>query len=358
MKIGSDHLNWEKNVRKTVPYTPGEQPGGKDILKLNTNENPYPPSPAVKRILDNFDCGSLRLYPSPDSKVLTEAIASGYGVDPSRVFVGVGSDDVLSMAFLTFFNSEKPVLFPDVTYSFYDVWAGIYRIPFRTVPLDENFGIIAEDYMTENGGIVFPNPNAPTGILEDVRDIERIIAANPDSVVIIDEAYIDFGGQSCLPLTEKYDNLLVVQTFSKSRSLAGLRIGFAVGNEKLIKYMNDVRYSVNSYTMNTLSQTVGAAAVADEEYFRETTEMIINTRERSEKRLAELGFTFTDSKSNFLFASHRSVPAKEIFEKLRSRGIYVRYWDKPRISDYLRITIGKDEDMNKFFAVLEEILNG
>lgn len=349
---------WESNVRKVVPYVPGEQPKESGIVKLNTNENPYPPAPGVRKILDETEISDLRLYPSPDAEVLIKAIADRYGLKTSQVFVGVGSDDVISMAFLTFFNSEKPVLFPDITYSFYDVWADVYRIPYRTMPLREDLTIDPADYMTENGGIIFPNPNAPTGVLESVEMIEDIVKANPDSVVMIDEAYIDFGGKSCLPLIERYDNLLVIQTYSKSRSMAGMRIGFAMGNEKLIKYMNDVKFSVNSYTMNTLSQVCGAESMKDEEYFRSAVERIIATRERSKKRLTELGFTFPDSMSNFIFAHPKNKSAQYVFEELKKRKIYVRFWDKPVIRDYLRISIGTDEEMDKLFAALEEILNG
>lgn len=349
-------MNWENNVRRVVPYVPGEQPKDTNVVKLNTNENPYPPSPNVRMALDDFDCGRMRLYPDPEASVLVDAIAENYGVKPEQVFVGVGSDDVISMAFLTFFNSDKPVLFPDVTYSFYDVWAEVYRIPYKQMPLDENFRINAKDYMTENGGIIFPNPNAPTGILESVDMIEEIVKANPDSVVMIDEAYIDFGGKSCLPLIEKYDNLLVIQTFSKSRSMAGMRIGYAMGNEKLIKYMNDVKFSINSYTMNHITQICGAEAVKDKAYFEEHVNKIIDSREYTKKKLTELGFTFPDSMSNFIFAKHESADANEIFAKLKEKKIFVRHWNKPRISDYLRISIGTPEEMEKLISALGEIL--
>lgn len=349
-------MNWENNVRRVVPYVPGEQPKDTNVVKLNTNENPYPSSPNVRKALDDFDCGRMRLYPDPEASVLVDAIAENYGVKPEQVFVGVGSDDVISMAFLTFFNSDKPVLFPDVTYSFYDVWAEVYRIPYKQMPLDENFRINAKDYMTENGGIIFPNPNAPTGVLESVDMIEEIVKANPDSVVMIDEAYIDFGGKSCLPLIEKYDNLLVIQTFSKSRSMAGMRIGYAMGNEKLIKYMNDVKFSINSYTMNHITQICGAEAVKDKAYFEEHVNKIIDSREYTKKKLTELGFTFPDSMSNFIFAKHESADANEIFAKLKEKKIFVRHWNKPRISDYLRISIGTPEEMEKLISALGEIL--
>lgn len=348
--------SWEEKVRKVVPYTPGEQPKCSDIIKLNTNENPYPPTPRVKKILEEYDFGNMRLYPDPDSTVLVEALAERYNVKPSQVFVGVGSDDVLSVAFLTFFNSDKPIIFPDITYSFYDVWADVYRIPYVQKPLTENFKIDPEDYKCENGGIIFPNPNAPTGCEESLEMIEDIIKTNPDSVVIIDEAYIDFGAESALSLIDKYENLLVIQTFSKSRSMAGMRIGYAIGSEKLIKYMNDVKFSINSYTMTPLTQICGAEAVKDEEYFQSTVGKIVETREYSKQKFSELGFTFPDSKSNFIFASHKTKPAEEIFTALKERKIFVRYWNKPRINNHLRITIGTREEMDKLFAALEEIL--
>lgn len=350
--------SWENGVRRVIPYTPGEQPVGNDIVKLNTNENPYPPSPKVKAALESFDCDKMRLYPNPDSEVLVNAIAERYGVKPSQVFVGVGSDDVISMAFMTFFNSGKKIFFPDITYSFYDVWADVYRIPYEVKPLSDDFKINPDDYKTENGGIIFPNPNAPTGVLEEVEVIEDIIKANQNSVVMIDEAYIDFGGESCLPLVEKYENLLVIQTFSKSRSMAGMRIGFAIGSEKLIKYLNDVKFSVNSYTMNHITQICGAEAVKDEEYFQTTVNKIIETREYAKKELAKLGFTFTDSKSNFIFASNSKCDAGDIFRALKEKKIFVRYWNKPRISNYLRISVGTRSEMDILLAALEEILKG
>lgn len=349
---------WESYVRRVVPYVPGEQPQESGVIKLNTNENPYPPAPGVRRILDDFDCGRMRLYPDPEAFVLVDAIAENYGLKRGNVFVGVGSDDVLAMAFMTFFGSDKPILFPDITYSFYDVWADVYRIPYEVKPLRSDFTIDPEDYKCPNGGIVIANPNAPTGVLAGVDMLEDIIRANPDSVVIIDEAYIDFGGESCLSLIDKYENLLVVQTFSKSRSMAGMRIGFAMGSEKLIGYMNDVKFSINSYTMNTVTQLCGAEAVRDKKYFIETVNKIIKTRESSKKRLSELGFTFTDSMSNFIFASPQKKSAQYVFEELKKRHIYVRYWNKPIICDYLRITVGTPEEMEKLFAALEEIING
>lgn len=348
---------WEEYVRKVVPYVPGEQPKQTDIIKLNTNENPYPPAPGVRKVLSNFLTEELRLYPDPEIKDLVDAIAANKGLNSNQVFVGVGSDDVLAMAFLTFFGSDKPVLFPDITYSFYDVWAELFRIPYEVQPLDEHFSIVASDYKKANGGIVIPNPNAPTGVEEPDGTLEAIIRDNPDSIVIIDEAYVDFGAKSVLPLIDQYDNLLVVQTFSKSRSLAGSRIGFAMGNPKLIAYLNDCKYSFNSYTMDRITILLGKAAVEDKAYFEEQVKRIVDTREWTKKQLTELGFTMPDSKANFVFASHEKVDAKTIFEELKQRGIYVRYFNKPRIHNCLRITIGTDQDMEALVAALRDIIN-
>ncbi len=347
-------MKWEENIRKVVPYVAGEQPNKQNMIKLNTNECPYPPAPGVEDLAAKLDCDALRLYPDSNTTPLVNALAEYYGVKPEQVFVGVGSDDVLAMAFMTFFNSDKPILFPDVTYSFYDVWADLYRIPYKTCALDENWRICPEDYKQPNGGVIFPNPNAPTGVMESLETVEEIIASNRDVIVIVDEAYVDFGGVSALALLDKYDNLLIVQTFSKSRAMAGLRIGFCIGSEKLIQYLNDVKFSFNSYTMNLPSQALGVEAVRDEAYFKATTAKIVATRERVKQELSELGFSFPDSKTNFIFASHETIPAKEIFQALREADIYVRYWNKPRISNHLRITVGTDEQMDKLVAFLWE----
>lgn len=349
-------MKWEENVRKVVPYVAGEQPEKPDVIKLNTNECPYPPAPGVKRLAAQMDYSALRLYPNAQTTVLVNALAEYYHVKPEQVFVGVGSDDVLAMAFLTFFNSGRPILFPDVTYSFYDVWAKLYRIPYKTCALDEEWHICADDYKQPNGGVIFPNPNAPTGLMEPMETVEEIIRANREVVVIVDEAYVDFGGTSALPLLEKYDNLLIVQTFSKSRAMAGLRIGFCIGSEKLIGYLNDVKFSFNSYTMNLPAQVLGAEAVRDEAYFREITGKIIETRERVKGELRELGFSFPDSSANFIFASHKTIPAEQLFTALREADIYVRYWNKPRISNSLRITIGTEKQMDSLLAFLKNYI--
>ena len=261
---------WRDNLRTIEPYVPGEQPNLPDMIKLNTNENPYPPSPKVVEVLKSFDCDSLRLYPDPNSQLLADALAKRYGLASDQVFLGVGSDDVLAIAFMTFFNSKKPVLFPDITYSFYDVWAELFQIPYERPALDEHFDLIREDYYKENGGVVIANPNAPTGVLQNIDFLRDVIEHNRDVVVIIDEAYADFSESSALELTKEYDNVLIVQTYSKSRALAGMRIGYAMGNPELIKAMNDVRYSYNSYPMTRLSVALGVAALEDETYFQDT----------------------------------------------------------------------------------------
>ena len=348
--------SWKDNLRTIDPYVPGEQPQLKDMIKLNTNENPYPPSPKVKEVLQRFDLDTLRLYPDPDSTLLVEAIAKRYNVKNNQVFVGVGSDDVLAIAFMTFFNSKKPILFPDITYSFYDVWAALFNIPFERPALDDDFNLVAADYYKENGGVVIANPNAPTGIMQNEEFLRDVIEHNRDVVVIIDEAYVDFSGKSALSLTKEYDNVLIVQTFSKSRSMAGMRIGYAMGNPELIKAMNDVRFSYNSYPMTRLSVALGIAAIEDEDYFRKTTGQIVETREWTKERLTELGFSFGDSKTNFIFAKHVTVDAEEIFAKLREKHIFVRHFNSERIKNYLRISIGTREEMEKFIDELKCIL--
>lgn len=347
---------WRKNLRHAEPYVPGEQPQLADMIKLNTNENPYPPAPGVARVLKELDTGRLRLYPKPDAGELVEALAKEYQVPREQVFVGVGSDDVLGMAFLTCFHGEKEILFPDITYSFYPVWAELFAIPYRCPALDEHFCIKKEDYFVPNGGIVIANPNAPTSIAMPLSDLEEIVAKNQASVVIVDEAYVDFGGESALPLVERYENLLVVQTFSKSRSMAGIRIGFAIGSRTLIDALYAVRNSYNSYTLNLPSILCGAEALKDREYFDRTRKLIVETRERTAKRLSGLGFTVLPSSANFLFAAHADIPAEELFFALRKKHIFVRYFNQPRIQNYLRITIGTPQEMERFLTEVEACL--
>lgn len=349
-------MKWEENVRRVVPYVPGEQPKEEKMIKLNTNECPYPPSPKVIEAMKQVSSDSLRLYPDPEVKELRQVIAEYYQVKREQVFVGVGSDDVIANAFLTFFNSEKPILFPDITYSFYDVWADLFKIPYQRIPLTEDFYLNSEDYKIENGGIIFPNPNAPTGIFEKLTVVEEIVKSNPDVVVMVDEAYVDFGGESALQLLDKYDNLLIIQTFSKSRAMAGMRIGFAIGSEKMISYLNDVKFSFNSYTMNQTSIAMGTACILDDAYFKEMVQKVIDTREWTKVELKKLGFSFPDSKSNFIFAAHSSVPAKEIFEACKEEKIFVRYFNKPRIDNYLRISIGTEEEMKTLISFLTKYL--
>lgn len=346
---------WEKNIRQVVPYVPGEQPQRK-VIKLNTNENPYPPAPGVKKASKDIDTDNLRLYPDPNCTNLCTKIASNYGLEKDNVFVGVGSDDVLSIAFMTFLNSKKPILFPDITYSFYSVWADLYKIPYEEVPVDKEFKIQSKDYYKENGGVIFANPNAPTAIYEPLEFVEDILKHNQDVIVIVDEAYIDFGGVSARNLIDKYENLLVVQTFSKSRSMAGIRIGYAMGNKVLIKALEDVKFSINSYTMNLHSLNIGIEAINDSIYFENTCSKIICTREKTKKRLEELGFNCTDSKTNFLFVTHTVYKANEIFKALKEKDIFVRYFNLAGIDNYLRITIGTDKEMDALILALQAIL--
>lgn len=346
---------FEKNIRKVEPYVPGEQPRRK-VTKLNTNENPYPPAPGVQKVLRDFDADALRLYPDPTAGDLVRALAENYNVGEDQVFVGVGSDDVLAMCFLTFFNSDKPILFPDITYSFYKVWAELYRIPYECPKLTEDFRLVKEDYYQENGGIIFPNPNAPTAVYEPLETVEEILNHNPDVIVIVDEAYIDFAGESALRLIDRYDNLIVVQTYSKSRSMAGMRIGYAISNPLLIKYLNDAKYSFNSYTMNRTSILCGVEAVKDTAYFKEQVDKIVETREWAKGQLRKLGFSFPDSQANFIFATHPKYDAVELFEALKKADIFVRHFEGARIGQYLRITIGTREEMEQLFAFLREYM--
>ncbi len=340
-------------IRKVEPYVPGEQPQEK-VIKLNTNENPYPPAPGVQKALETLRAEDFRLYPDPACGILVDALADEYGVGSDQVFVGVGSDDVISLCFLTFFNSGRPILFPDITYSFYKVWAGLYGIPYECPKLDDNFRIVREDYYRENGGIIFPNPNAPTAVYEELDFVEDILEHNRDSIVIVDEAYVDFAGKSAMELIDRYDNLIVTQTFSKSRSMAGMRIGFAVSNPDLIRCLNDVKYSFNSYTMSRAALVCGAEAVKDRNYFEESISRIIATRERAKEELKKLGFVFTDSRANFLFAKHPDYDGGQLFEELKAQKIYVRHWPGERLGQYLRITVGTDEEMDRLFDFLRK----
>lgn len=348
---------WKKNLRDIEPYVPGEQSKDRDIVKINANENPYPPSPKAVETLNNFDTDKLRFYPQANATALKQAIAEYYKVKTENVFVGNGSDDVLALAFQSFFNSDKPIAYPDITYSFYPVWCRLLGIEYVNFPLDENFRINVEDYKAENGGVVIPNPNAPTSIGEGKEFVERLMEYNQDSVVIIDEAYCDFGGVSSVPLISKYENLLVTGTFSKSRSLAGMRIGFAIGSKTLIDTLEAVKNSYNSYTVDALSIAMGIEAMKDVEYFNETISKIIATRTRVTEELRSLGFEVLDSQTNFIMATHSDYDMKEMFEYLKKNKIFIRYFNQPRINKYVRITIGTDEEMDKFLQGVKDFIN-
>uniref|UniRef100_UPI003FEDAA41 histidinol-phosphate transaminase n=1 Tax=Eubacterium sp. TaxID=142586 RepID=UPI003FEDAA41 len=347
---------WTKNLRNIEPYVPGEQSKDKDIVKINANENPYPPSPKAAEVLKSFDTNKLRFYPSANSTKLKEAIAKYYKVDVSNVFVGNGSDDVLAVAFQSFFNSEKPIVYPDLTYSFYPVWCSLFGIKYKNYPVGDDFRINPEDYKEKNGGVVIPNPNAPTSLGEGLDFVEKILNYNQDSIVIIDEAYVDFGGTSSIPLIDKYENLLVTGTFSKSRSLAGLRIGFAIGSKALIDVMEAVKNSYNSYTVDSLSIEMGAASIEDDEYFKSTCKKVIKTRERVTLELEKLGFDVLDSQTNFIFATHNKHNMKSLFEYLKMQKVFIRYFSLPRIENYVRITIGTNEEMDIFLEKTKEFI--
>lgn len=349
--------NWRNNLRNIEPYVPGEQSKKENIVKINANENPYPPSPKAIKAINEFNCSTLRFYPDANAAEFKQAIADFYNVKAENVFIGNGSDDVIALAFQAFFNSDKPIAYPDITYSFYPVWCRLFNIPYVNYPLMDNFRINAEDYKNENGGIVIPNPNAPTSLGEGTEFIEKIMKYNQNSVVIIDEAYVDFGGTSSIPLTKKYENLLVTGTFSKSRSLAGMRIGYAIGSKELISVLEAVKNSYNSYTVNSISMAAGAAAIKDIDYFNTTVSKVIKTRERVAAELKSLGFTVLNSQTNFLFATYNGKSMKNYFEWLKTQNVFIRYFNQPKIDNYVRITIGTDKEMDIFLNKTKEYLN-
>lgn len=348
---------WMKNLRDIEPYVPGEQSREKNIVKINANENPYPPSPEAIKAINEFNCNRLRFYPDANALEFKKALAEFYGVSVENVFLGNGSDDVLALSFQAFFNSDKPIAYPDITYSFYPVWCRLFNIPYKNYPLDDNFRINPEDYKEQNGGVVIPNPNAPTSLGEGREFIERIMEYNKDSVVIIDEAYVDFGGYSSVELTKKYENLLITGTFSKSRSLAGMRIGYAIGSKTLISVLEAVKNSYNSYTLNSVSMAAGTAAIKDRAYFESTVSKVIATRQRVAEELRALGFTVLNSQTNFLFATHNAISIKDYFEWLKAQKVFIRYFNLPRINNYVRITIGTDDEMNIFLNKTKKYLN-
>lgn len=343
-------------VRNIKPYVPGEQPKDRHYIKLNTNENPYPPSPKVIEAILAAANDSLRLYPDPSSDELRDTIADAFGLKRDNVFAGNGSDELLAFSFPAFFNpSGPPIFFADVTYSFYPVYADFFRTPYKLVEVDESLNVPPRGYLQENGGIIIANPNAPTGRGFSVAEIEKILGHNENSVVIIDEAYIDFGGETSAGLIDAYPNLLVIRTLSKSHSLAGLRVGFAMGHPELIEGIIRVKDSINSYTVDRLAQAGAVAAIKDVAYFQETRAKIMKTREWVSRKLEEMGFKVIESMANFVFITSPVYPARELFLQLRKQGILVRYFDKPKIDDYLRVTIGTDDEMKSFLDAVEEI---
>ena len=347
---------WSEVVRDLTPYVPGEQPKLPDLIKLNTNENPYGPSPRAFEAMRMEIADSLRLYPDPDADSLKRAIADFYGIEPARIFVGNGSDEVLAHAFLGLLKHDRPVLFPDISYSFYPVYCGLYGIAHEMVPLTDDFEIRAHDYRRPNGGIIFPNPNAPTGRLMPLREVEALLTDHPDSVVVVDEAYIDFGGETAVPLVARHPNLLVVQTLSKSRSLAGLRVGFAIGHGDLIQALTRVKDSFNSYPLDRLAIAGGAAAMADRAHFEQTRQTVIKSRDWLTGELARLGFQVLPSAANFVFARHPGRDASELAQALRARSIIVRHFRLPRIEQFLRITVGTDAQCQSLATALKAIL--
>lgn len=347
---------WSSIVHSLTPYVPGEQPKITNIVKLNTNENPYGPSPRVLEALKAEAANTLRLYPDPNADLLKAAIGRYYGIIPRQVFVGNGSDEVLALAFASLLKHSKPLLFPDITYSFYPVYCRLYDIPYEVVSVTDDFRIDPSDYLRPNGGIIFPNPNAPTGMLLPLESIEELLRRNIDSVVVIDEAYVDFGGESAIPLVDRYPNLLVIQTLSKSRSLAGLRVGFAVGDTALIEGLERIKNSFNSYPLDRFAIAGAVMAMEDNEYFEQTRDAIVRTRERMAGDLSALGFEVLPSSANFIFVRHPAWDAAELSRGLRERGIIVRHFRLPRIEQFLRITVGTDEECRSLIAALHEIL--
>ncbi|TEB09863.1 histidinol-phosphate transaminase [Pelotomaculum propionicicum] len=349
---------WSDINRVISPYIPGEQPKNEKYIKLNTNENPYPPSPQVVKAIEKVLNDSLRLYPDPTCEDLRLAIAEYYDLKKEQVHVGNGSDELLAFSFLAFFNPNGlPILMPDITYSFYKVYTSLFKINCEKIPLEDDFSIRPELFYKKNGGVVIANPNAPTGMFLPLEDITGILEHNPDQVVIVDEAYIDFGGISAVKLIGDYPNLLVIKTLSKSRSLAGLRVGYALGQKELIEGIDRIKNSINSYTLDRLALAGANAAIKDDAYFQEVRRRIIMTRERVSNTMGEIGFKVLPSKANFIFVTHPLIPAGELFQKLRENGVLVRYFKEPRIDNFLRVSIGSDQEMDSFISILKSILH-
>jgi histidinol-phosphate aminotransferase len=351
-----DRRLWSDAAKAVTPYIPGEQPIT-ECVKLNTNENPYPPSPKVRETLASFDILQLRKYPDPSSSKLRKTLAEKNKVTKENVFVGNGSDEILAFAFRAFFDKNRPVTFADVTYSFYPVYADSLSIPVKQISLTQDLELPVQEYIESPSGVIIANPNAPTGIPVSIGDIERIVRSDTGRLVIVDEAYVDFGAVSSVELTKKYDNLLVVQTLSKSRALAGMRVGFAFGDPSLITALERIRDTVNSYTVDRLAQETAVAAILDEDWFFEITKRIIETREELRAKLKGLGFEVLPSAANFVFVRHLAIDAYELYEALKKKGILVRYFDMPRIDDRLRITVGTPEEVEILYTALKEIIS-
>lgn len=361
MEFKPDTRLWSNKARNLNPYVPGEQPKHNNLCKLNTNENPFPPSPKVAEAIAtalNNQADQLRLYPTPESDDLKQALAEAYGLEANQVFVGNGSDEVLALVFASFFLKERPVLSPDISYSFYPVYAETFGIDLVTIPLSEDFSIEPNDYRQPCSGIIIANPNAPTGLLLPLEEIDKLSSEHPNAVIVIDEAYIDFAdheGASAVSLINKHDNLLVTQTFSKSRSLAGLRVGMAFGNASLIEALTRMKNSFNSYPLDRLAQAGALASVKDESYFNDTCRKVIKLREQLVSDLSDLGFSVLPSQANFVFARPQQGNASEVAQVLREQGIIVRYFDKPRVNEYLRITVGTAEHNQRLLQALKQI---
>ena len=338
-----------------TPYTPGEQPKERKYIKLNTNESPYPPSPTAIKMAER-EAGELMLYSDPECKMLIDALAETYGCTPDSVIATNGSDEVLNFAFMAWCDKVTPAVFPDITYGFYKVFAEVNALPYKMIPLTEDLKITIDDYIDTDGTVFIANPNAPTGIFLGTEEIERLLIANPKRVVVIDEAYVDFGAVSCIPLTKKYKNLLVTGTFSKSRSMAGARLGFGIGSPELIADLTMIRYSTNPYNVNRMTMAAGIGALADKEYFEECTSLVVKAREYTEQALSLLGFDMTDSLANFVFARHPMIDGEELYLKLKERGVLVRHFSSPRIAEYNRITIGTLEQMQTLVSIIKDIL--
>lgn len=347
---------WNDHVKTLKPYVPGEQPKDKKYIKLNTNENPYGPSKKVLESVKKATCDDLKLYPDPTCSDLSAEIAEYYGLNKDEVFLGNGSDEILAFVFMTFFQKGRKVLFPEISYTFYNVYAEMFNLDYELIKLDENFDIPLAQFNQKNGGIIFPNPNAPTGKYIDTKSIIEVIENNTDTVVVVDEAYIDFGGKSMVEYINKYPNLLVIQTFSKSRSLAGLRVGFAMGNAQLIEGLNRVKNSFNSYTIDRLALAGAMEAIRDDDYFNETRNKIMKTREETVRKLEELDFKVLKSQANFIFIKHNHAKGQYLYEELKNNGILVRHFNRDRIEDYLRVTIGTDQEMDVLIEKLKYIL--